>query len=85
MRLPLIKNMLDFVESHDEDYLIETAETLEHLTEVPSLKDSELDAIGEVISTIYGALEVKQMMDKGIEKKDALNRFMQRVLGSIGK
>jgi hypothetical protein len=28
------------------------------MTEIPSLKDEELDVIGELISNMYGALEV---------------------------
>lgn len=58
MKLPVIKQLSQFIEENDEDYLIETIETLESLTEVPSLKDEELDVIGELISNMYGALEV---------------------------
>jgi len=32
---------------------------------------------------MYGALEVNAMIKKGVSKKEALNTFMQRVLGSI--
>ena len=67
----------------DEDFIVETIETLENLTEVPSLKDEELDVVGELISNMYGALEVHKMIKDGISKKEALNLFMKRVLGSI--
>ncbi|SCX84740.1 DUF6952 family protein [Flavobacterium caeni] len=83
MKLPVIKHLTQFIEDNDQDYLIETIEVLEALTEVPSLKDEELDVIGELISNMYGALEVHKMMQSGTEKKEALNAFMQRVLGSI--
>ena len=66
-----------------KDYVLETIETLEALTEVPSLKDEELDVIGEIISNLYGAVEVDKMIKEGAPKKEALNTFMQRVLGSI--
>ena len=56
---------------------------LEALTEVSSLKDEELDVIGELISNMYGALEVQKMIKEGMDKKEALNTFMKRVLGSI--
>jgi hypothetical protein len=56
MKLPVIKHLTSFIEDNDEDYIIETLETLEALTEVPSLKDEELDVIGELISNMYGAL-----------------------------
>ncbi|MFD0860903.1 DUF6952 family protein [Sungkyunkwania multivorans] len=83
MKLPVIKHLTSFIEENDEDFVIETIETLEALTEVPSLKDEELDVIGELISNMYGALEVQKMIKDGTEKKEALNAFMQRVLGAI--
>ena len=85
MKLPIIKHLTNFIEENDQDYLIETVETLESLTEVSSLSDEELDVMGELISNIYGALEVKKMIDDGQSKKDALNNFMKRVLGAIDK
>ena len=83
MKLPIIKHLTQFIEENDEDFLIETIETLEDLTEVSSLKDEELDVIGELISNMYGALEVNKMIKEGAPKKEALNSFMKRVLGSI--
>ncbi len=83
MKIPIIKHLTNFVESNDEDYLIETIEVLEDLTEVSSLKDEELDVIGELISNMYGAIEVYKEIKNGTPKRDALNGFMKRVLGSI--
>ncbi|MDA9028564.1 hypothetical protein N9H71_02175 [Flavobacteriaceae bacterium] len=83
MKLPVIKHLTQFIEANDEDYIVETLETLEALTEVPSLKDEELDVIGELISNMYGALEVHKMIKDGTSQKEALNSFMKRVLGSI--
>ena len=83
MKLPVIKHLTNFIEENDEDFVIETIETLEALTEVPSLKDEELDVIGEVISNLYGSIEVHKMIKEGTPKKEALNAFMKRVLGSI--
>ncbi|MET0759937.1 MAG: hypothetical protein ABWZ56_05925 [Flavobacterium sp.] len=85
MKLPVIKHLNQFIEENDQDYLIETIEVLEALTEIPSLKDEELDVIGELISNMYGALEVHKMVKDGMDKKEALNTFMKRVLGSIDK
>ncbi|AUP77527.1 DUF6952 family protein [Flavivirga eckloniae] len=85
MKLPVIKHLTQFIEDNDEDFVIETIETLEALTEVPSLKDEELDVIGELISNMYGAIEVNKMIKDGVDKKEALNSFMKRVLGSIDK
>ena len=83
MKLPVIKHLTSFIEENDQDYLIETIETLESITEIPSLKDEELDVIGELLSNLYGAIEVDKMIKEGTPKKEALNSFMQRVLGSI--
>lgn len=83
MKLPIIKHLVGFAEENDEDYLIETAETLEYLTDSTSLKDEELDTIGELISNIYGAIEVHKEVKQGTPKKDALNGFMKRVTGTI--
>ncbi|TJZ62101.1 hypothetical protein FAZ15_06215 [Sphingobacterium olei] len=85
MKLPVIKHLTDFIEQNDVDYVLETIETLEALTEVSSLKDEELDVIGEMISNMYGAVEVDKLIKEGTPKKEALNSFMKRVLGSIDK
>jgi len=85
MKLPIIKHLTQFIEENDQDYLIEAIEVLEALTEVSSLKDEELDVIGELISNMYGALEVNKLIKEGKDKKVALNDFMQRVLGSIDR
>ena len=83
MKLPVIKHLNKFIQENDEDYIIETLETLENLTEVSSLKDEELDVIGEIISNMYGALEVYKMIKSGTPEKEALDTFLKRVLGSI--
>ncbi|WP_396634731.1 DUF6952 family protein [Maribacter sp. R86514] len=85
MRLPIIKLLTEFIEEKDSDFVLETIETLEALTELPSLKDEELDVIGELISNMYGAIEVANSIEQGTPKKDAMNQFMKRVLGSIDK
>jgi CRISPR/Cas system-associated protein Cas7 (RAMP superfamily) len=83
MKLPVLKHLTNFIEANDQDYLLETIETLEALTEVPSLKEEELDVLGELISNMYGAIEVDKMIKAGTPKKEALNSFMKRVLGAI--
>ena len=85
MKLPVIKQLTQFIEDNDQEYLVETIEVLENLCEVSSLKDEELDVIAALISNMYGAIEVNQMIKEGKDKKTALNDFMQRVLGSIDK
>lgn len=85
MKLPIIKHLTQFIEENDQDYLVETIDVLESLCELSSLKDEELDVIGELISNMYGALEVNKSIKAGKDKKVALNDFMKRVLGAIDK
>ena len=85
MKLPVIKQLTSFIKENDEDYVLEAIETLESITEVSSIKDEELDVIGELISNMYGALEVQKSIKEGVPEKEALNQFMKRVLGSIDK
>lgn len=85
MRLPIIKHVLGFIEANDEDWVHETIELLENMTEIPSLKDEELEVMGELLSNLYGTLEVNQMIKEGMDKKEAMNAFMKRVTGSIDK
>ena len=80
-----IKTTTDLKDMAAADFVVEAAETLESLTEVASLKEEELDVIGELISNMYGALEVNKKIQEGVAPKQALNDFMKRVLGSIDK
>ena len=83
MRLPVIKHIVSFIENNDEDYVVETLETLEDLIDLDSLKDQEIDVIGELLSNFSGALEVHEAIKAGADKKTAMNDFMKRVQGSI--
>ena len=83
MRLPLIKHLSNFIAENDEDFVIETLETLEYLTESSVIKDEEMDVLGEIISNLYGAIEVQKLVADGQTQKEALNAFMKRVQGSI--
>ncbi|WP_200975037.1 hypothetical protein [Echinicola sp. 20G] len=85
MRLPIIKHVLTFIEENDEDWVNETIELLENMTEIASLKDEELEVMGELLSNLYGTLEVNAMIKEGMDKKEAMNTFMKRVMGSIDK
>lgn len=85
MKLPVIKHINTFIQQNDQDYVIEAIEVLEHLSESTAIKEEEIDVIGELISNMYGALEVQKLIKGGKSEKEALNEFMQRVLGSIDK
>jgi hypothetical protein len=80
MKLPVIKQ----IQRSCSVAQIETAITvLENTSEALSLKEEELNAIGELISNMCGALEVHELISSGMSEKDAGNAFMKKVLGSI--
>lgn len=84
MRLPIIKHLVEN-EEFDEDYFIETVEVLVSLADARGIKDEELDVIGELVSNLEGAIDVKNQIKDGVPQKEALNGFMKRVMGSIKK
>lgn len=82
MKLPVIKQIQHTCSVQD----IETAiSVLENTSEAASLKEEELNVIGELISNLCGALEVHQLIAEGMPEKDALNTFMKKVMGSIDR
>lgn len=82
MRLPIIKHLVENPE-FDEDYFIETVDVLVSLADARGIKDEELDVIGELISNLEGAIEVKNKIKDGISQKAALNDFMKKVISTI--
>lgn len=85
MKLPVIKKVFEHIKENGEDPVKSAISVLEDLSQARGLKDNEIEVIGEVISNLCGALEVKSMVDEGKDEREALNTFMQRVLGSIDK
>ena len=86
MRLPIIKHLNEFVKENDADYIEEAITVLEALAEAKGIKDEELEVMGELLSNMYGALEVRKLIEEqNMADKDALNTFMKRVTGAIEK
>ena len=83
MKLPVIKHINKFIEENNQATVLHTINVLEYVSDNRAIKDNELDVIGELISNMYGAIEVNKMVVEGVPERDALNKFMQRVLGSI--
>ncbi|MGN7785954.1 DUF6952 family protein [Niabella sp. 22666] len=80
MKLPVIRQ----IQRNCSATQIESAiAVLESISEASSIKEDELDVIGELISNCCGALEVHEMVAAGQTEKDALNGFMKKVMGSI--
>lgn len=82
MKLPVYKNL-------QRNCTIEEMENaltvLENYADSPAVKEDELNGIGEIISNICGAIEMKPMIQDGMEEREAANHFMKRVLNSIDK
>ena len=82
MKLPVIKQ----IQRTSSIAEIETAiQVLENASEAASLKEDELNVIGELISNMCGAIEVHHLIESGFSEKDAGNEFMKKVLGSIDR
>ena len=82
MKLPVIKHL---VRENESEKIEHTIEVLESYTEHRSVSDEEMDVIGELISNLCGAVEVKQNINEGTPEKDACNNFMKKVVGSIDR
>ena len=80
MKLPVIRKMSDFTLTE----LQSTVNILETVSETRGVSEKELDVIGEILSNLYGALEVRESIISGSKRTDAINSFMKRVT-SIGK
>lgn len=82
MKLPVYKNLQKNCSMQDME---STLSVLEAYADSPAVKEDEQEAIGEIISNICGAMEMKSLVENGMTERDAANHFMQRVLGSIDK
>lgn len=82
MKLPIIKHLVQH-EGFDEDYFEETIEVLLAVADARGVTDEEIEVIGEMLSNLEGAIEVKKSIKEGTNQKEALNSFMKRVLSSI--
>jgi hypothetical protein len=80
MKLPIIKHLQ---KNNDAEKLQHTMDVLESFSEHRSVKEEEMDVVGELITNIAGAIEMDKMVKDGMSEKDAANTFAKRVLGSI--
>lgn len=83
MKLPIIRTIAS------DDSILEgdiktTVRVLEMIATARGLKPEELDVIGEIISNLEGAkVVVEDHRHYGTPLKEALNKFMQRVIKSV--
>jgi hypothetical protein len=85
MRLPVIRGFVEAIESNGKDKLESAIEILEKTSEMRGFKEEEAEVIGELLSNMFGALEVQKDIESGTAQRDALNNFMKRVQGSIDR
>ena len=52
---------------------------IEAISEARGITEDELDVIGEILSNLYGAEEVRQAILSGTRRTQALNEFMNKV------
>ena len=82
MKLPVIKHLQ---RENSVSNLEDALEVLESFSEHRSVKEEEMDFVGELVTNISGAIEVHKMIEDGMSEKDAANAFSKRVLGSIDR
>jgi hypothetical protein len=82
MKLPVIKHLQRENSVND---LESALSVLESFSEHRSVKEDEMDVVGELVTNISGAVEVHKMIEDGMSEKDAANAFSKRVLGSIDR
>ena len=82
MKLPVIRQIQRSTSAEDIEVAIRV---LENTSEATSLKEEELEVIGELISNMCGAMEVHELIKEGMAEKDALNTFMKKVMSSIDR
>jgi len=80
MKLPIIKHLQ---KNNSAEKLQHTIDVLESFTEHRSVKEDEMDFVGELVTNIAGAIEMDKLVKSGMSEKDAANSFAKRVLGSI--
>lgn len=82
MKLPIIRQAF---RNADAQQLENTLVVLEAISEARGINEEEMTVIGELITNICGAMEVHEMVNKGMRESEALNTFAQKVMGSVDK
>ena len=83
MKLPVIKKLASD-RTISEDDINKAIKILEIISDARGVKEEELDVIGELISNLEGTkIVINEHRHYGVPLKEALNKFMQRVINSI--
>jgi len=82
MKLPVIRHLQ---KNNSPQQLENTIAVLESFSEYNRITDEELDVVGELLTNLCGAVEVHQMIAKGMNEREAANAFAQKVIDSIDR
>lgn len=85
MRLPVVKKVVQFIDENDANQVEQAVELLTEIAGARGISEEEMIVIGELLSNMFGGLEVSQAVKEGANPKQALNDFMKRVMGSIDR
>lgn len=81
MKLPIIRHLQ---KNNSKENLMSTVEVLESFCEHRLVTDEEMDVVGELLTNIFGAIEVHEMVDnEGMTQTEAARVFSQKVMSSI--
>ena len=73
MKLPIIRKISEYSLTEINNSI----KVLETITDSRGVTENELDVMGEILSNLYGAQNVRESIMKGSKRTDALNNFMQ--------
>tara|TARA_R110000850_G_scaffold109659_1_gene222760 strand:+ start:29585 stop:29833 length:249 start_codon:yes stop_codon:yes gene_type:complete len=82
MKLPVIRHLQ---KNNSPEQIQHCIEVLESFSEYNRITDDEMDVIGELMTNLCGAAEVAEMIENGMEERDAANTFAKKVMGSIDR
>ncbi len=82
MKLPIIRQ---FYQTNSQEELETAIRVLENFSEFRGVSDEELDVTGELLTNMYGAIDVHKSVKEGLSEKEALNNFAKKVMGSIDR
>lgn len=82
MKLPVIRHLH---KNNSREQIEKTIEVLETFCEYKRISDDELDVVGELLTNLCGAAEVHQMVEDGMNEREAATAFAQKVMGSIDR
>ena len=72
MKLPIIRKISEYSLTEINNSI----KVLETITDSRGVTENELDVMGEILSNLYGAQNVRESIMKGSKRTDALNNFM---------